>query len=91
MTSVNTTGFVEPDAEIEWTIHRSFRAVIEGSISGNVDIKEKESSTIAEQQRTLSDYKRLQFIGEEFSVQAQTVNANNFDLARLIGMIRNTE
>ena len=78
MTHVNPFGFVEHDSEIKWKIYR------------NIEIEDRESSTKPGQQRTLSDYGRPQFIGEEFSVQAPAVNAINFDLARHIGMIHNT-
>ena len=66
MTHVNPSGFVEPDSEIEWRIHRRLRGATEGSTFRNIEIKDRESITMAEQRRTLSDYEWPQFIGEEF-------------------------
>ena len=70
-------------------IHKRLRGTIEGSISRNVSIEDVESSNMDKQRRTLFDYEQPKFVGEEFSVQALTVNANNFSLASPIGMTPN--
>ena len=41
MTSVNPTRFVEPDSEIERTIHRRLTGATEGSMSRVINIKTK--------------------------------------------------
>ena len=58
MTQANPTRFVEPDYEIERTIHRRLRGMAEGFTSRSMDIEDRESSIMAEQKRTLFDYGR---------------------------------
>ena len=42
MTRANPTGFVEPDNEIQRTMHRRLRGTTEGSTSRRMDIEDKE-------------------------------------------------
>ena len=41
MARANPLGFVEPDSEIEWMIHKRLRGATEGSTSRSIDIKDK--------------------------------------------------
>lgn len=90
MTRVTPTGFVEPNEEIDRTIHQRLREVLGGLPLRLVEVAKETLITIAEERRTLSIYERPQFTGGEFSVQGPAVGAGNFDLARLIGTIQNT-
>ena len=64
MTHANPMGFMEPNSEIKRTILKRLRGATISSTSGNIDIEDKESSTMAEQTRTLFDYKRPLFTRE---------------------------
>ena len=89
MTWANLTGIMEQDSEIKQTMRRRLRGTLEDSTSRNIEIEDRESSMMAEQRRTLSDYDHPIFTLDEFNGQARAVNANNFDLACPIVMIQN--
>lgn len=45
-----------------------------------LQIKQNKPSVMVQPRRTLFDYERPQLTGDEFSVQAPTVSANNFEI-----------
>lgn len=58
MTRVTPTGFVEPNEEIDRTIHQRLREVLGGSPLRLVEVAKETLITIAEERRTLSIYER---------------------------------
>lgn len=82
---------VEPDRKIERTFHQILIKGVESSSQQEIQVEHSEPSVIAEPRTTLSNYERLQFTREEFSVQAPTIAAKNFEIkASTIGMIQNS-
>ena len=90
MTRASQASLVELDDENERTLHQRLRGVAESSRQQEIRVESSEPTVMAEPRRILLDYERPQFTGEEFSVQAPTVPANNFKIkASTIGMIQN--
>ena len=91
MTRASQANLLEPDNEIERTLHQRLREGAESSRHQEIRVESSEPTVMAEPRRTLSDYERPQFTGEEFSVQVPTVPANNFEIkASTIGMVQNS-
>lgn len=68
MTQVNPLGFVEANSKIERTVHKRLSWTTTSSTSGNIEIENRESSTMAKQRKPFFDYMPLQFTMEESSV-----------------------
>ena len=69
MTRANPADLVEIDNEIDRTFHQRLRGGIGVPEAQEVPIEDRASQNMAEPRRTLSEYERPQFIGDEFSVQ----------------------
>ena len=90
-TRASQANLLELDNEIERTLHQRLREGAESSRQQEIRVASSEPTVMAEPRRTLLDYERPQFTGEEFSVQPPTVPANNFEIkASTIGMIQNS-
>lgn len=63
MTNTNPTLLVEPNVEIKRAVHQSLSTIQEGSPSRSVKLVEEASVAMEEKRRTLSYYKKPQFIG----------------------------
>ena len=89
MTRANPADLVEIDNEIDRTFHQRLRGGIGVPEAQEVPIEDRASQNMAEPRRTLSEYERPQFTGDEFSVQVPSIPVNNFEIkASTIGMMQ---
>ena len=83
-------GLVEEDGEIERTLNRRRRESVADPSPFEIEIEDGESSVMSEPRRIFSKYGKAQISRDEFSVQASTVIANNFEIkANTSRMIQN--
>lgn len=68
MTQVNPLGFVEANSKIEQTVHKRLSWTTTSSTSRNIEIENRESSTMGKQRKPFFDYMPLQFTMEESGV-----------------------
>lgn len=89
MTKANPTKLIEEDREVETTLLWRIRE--NSAVKSEVYIEDRESVIMDEPRKTFSKYERPWFTREEYSVQAPTIAAYNFEFkASIIGMMHNS-
>lgn len=68
MTRAEQTNLVKSGSETKRTLHQRLSERAESSAQQEVQVGQSEPSVMDEPRRTLSNYERLRFTGDEFSV-----------------------